>query len=88
MDPVTGVVQVGHGITDCGIPLGDDAYIYATLDEAANAICLDMHRLIGGILEYSNHAAFSMALYSCMRRANFLAGAISPEADEVLLRQD
>jgi hypothetical protein len=62
----------------CGIPTGDDAFIYATLDKAADAICLDIHRLIGDISEHSNHAAFSMANYSCMHRADFLAGVVPP----------
>jgi hypothetical protein len=29
---------VGYGMAVCGIPTGDDAYIYATLDKAADAI--------------------------------------------------
>jgi hypothetical protein len=77
-DPVTGVELVGHGIVECGIPLCDDAFIYATLDKTADSICLEIHRLIKGISEHSNHAAFLMAYYSCMRRADFLAGAIYP----------
>jgi hypothetical protein len=48
------------------------------LDKADVAICDDIHRLIGGISEISSHAVFSMAYYSCMRRAEFLAGAIPP----------
>jgi hypothetical protein len=48
------------------------------LDEAAVAICDDIHHLIAGISEISSHAAISMTYYSCMRRANFLAGAIHP----------
>jgi hypothetical protein len=75
---VTGVVQVGFGVTDCGIPFGDDALFLAALDKAAVAICDDIHRLIEGITELSSHAAFSMAYYSCMHRADFLAGAIPP----------
>jgi hypothetical protein len=75
---MTGVELVGHGIVDCGIPLGDNAFILAMLDKAADSIFLEIHRLIGGISEYSNHAAFSAASYSCMRRADFLAGAIPP----------
>jgi hypothetical protein len=67
---------VGYGVKDCGIPFGDDAFILAMLDNAAVAICLDIHRLIGGISELRSHAAISMANYSCMRRADFLAGAI------------
>jgi hypothetical protein len=63
-------------MTDCGIPTGDDAFIYTTLDKAADAICLDIHRLIEGNSEHSDHAVFSMAYYSCMHRADFLAGAI------------
>jgi hypothetical protein len=46
---VTGIQQVGFGIVDCGIPLGDDAFILASLDESIISICDDMHRLIGGI---------------------------------------
>jgi hypothetical protein len=42
------------------------------------AICDDTHRLIEGISEISSHAAFSMACYSCMRRADFSVGAIPP----------
>jgi hypothetical protein len=61
----------------CGIPMSDDTFIYATLDKTAGAINLKIHRLIGGISEHSNHAAFLMAYYSCMHRAEFLAGAIS-----------
>jgi hypothetical protein len=41
--------------------LGDDAFINATLNKTADAINLDIHRLIEGISEHSNHAAFSMA---------------------------
>jgi hypothetical protein len=37
---------------------------------------LDIYRLILGISEHSNHTAYKMASYSCMRRADFLAGAI------------
>jgi hypothetical protein len=44
--------------------------------EAAVAICDDIHHLVADISEHSSHAAFSMASYSCMRRADFLAGAI------------
>jgi hypothetical protein len=43
------------------------------LREAAVALFDDIHRLIGDISELSSHAAFSMAYYSCMRRADFLA---------------
>jgi hypothetical protein len=74
-DPVTGVQQVGFGIKDCGIPFGDKTFILASLDESAVPICKDIHRLIEGISEISSHAAFSMANYSCMHRANFLAGS-------------
>jgi hypothetical protein len=74
---VTGVQQVGFGNKDCGIPFGNDASILAMLNEAAVAICDDIHRLTTGISEISSHA-FSMANYSSMRRANFLAGAIPP----------
>jgi hypothetical protein len=59
---------VGHGSLNCGIPFG----------KVADANCLDIHRLIGSISEISSHAAYSMAYYSCMRRADFLAGAIPP----------
>jgi hypothetical protein len=62
----------------CGIPMGDDAFIYARLDKTADAINLDIQCLIEGISEHSNHAAFSMAYYCCMHRADFLAGAIPP----------
>jgi hypothetical protein len=48
------------------------------LSKAADAICDDTHRLIAGISELSSHAAFSMAYFFCMRRADFLAGAIPP----------
>jgi hypothetical protein len=48
------------------------------LSKAADAICDDIHRVIAGISELSGHAAFSIAYYSCMRRADFLAGAIPP----------
>jgi hypothetical protein len=37
-DPVTGIQQVGFGIVDCRIPLGDDAFILASLDESAISI--------------------------------------------------
>jgi hypothetical protein len=60
---------VGFRIVNCGIPFGDSTFILASLDEAAVAICDDMHRLVAGISEISSHAAFSMAYYSCMRRA-------------------
>jgi hypothetical protein len=63
-------------------------FILATLDQAADSICLDIHRLTGGISEHSSYAAFLMANYSCMRRADFLAGAIPPRPDEVFLRHD
>jgi hypothetical protein len=76
---VTGIQQVGFGIVDCGIPFGDDAFILASLDESALSICDDMHRLVGGISGLSCHAAFSVAYYSCMHRANFLAGALNAE---------
>jgi hypothetical protein len=74
-DPVTGVQRVGFGIKDCGMPFGDETFILASLDESAISICDDMHRLIGGISELSSHAAFLMANYSCMHRADFLAGS-------------
>jgi hypothetical protein len=48
------------------------------LDESAVTICDDIHHLIAGISEHSSHAAFSMAYYSCMRRAGISAGAIFP----------
>jgi hypothetical protein len=67
---------MGYGVTDCGIPFGDDANIFATLGKVADMNCLDIHRLIGGASELSSHAAFSMAYFSCIRRADFLAGAI------------
>jgi hypothetical protein len=54
------------------------SFIYATLDKADDDICLDIHRLIEGISKHNNHAAFSMAYYSCLNRADFLAGAIYP----------
>jgi hypothetical protein len=76
-DSVTGAQQVGSGIVDCGTPLGDDAFILASLDEPAVTICNDIHRLIGGISELSCHAAFSVAYHSCMQRASNLAGAFN-----------
>jgi hypothetical protein len=60
---------------DCGILFGDDTFILASLGESALTICNDIYRLIGGISEHSNHAAFSMTYYSCMHRADFLAGS-------------
>jgi hypothetical protein len=54
---VTGIQQVGFGIVDCRIPLGDDAFILASLDESAISICDDVHRLIEGISGLSCHAA-------------------------------
>jgi hypothetical protein len=75
---VTGVEQVGLGVMGCGIPFGDDACILAILAKAAVAIYDGIHRLIGGISKLSSYAALSMAYYSCMRRADFLAGAIPP----------
>jgi hypothetical protein len=69
--------------------MGDGAFIYAMLDKTADAINLDIHRLIEGISERSNHAAFSMAYFSCMHSpCGLLSGSGSPEADVVLLRQD
>jgi hypothetical protein len=70
-DPVTGVQQVGFGVKDCGTPLGDNISILASLDESAVTICDYIHHLIEGISEHSSHASFSMAYYSCMRRAGF-----------------
>jgi hypothetical protein len=55
------------------------------LDEDTVTIFDDIHHRIVGISKISSHAAFLMANYSYMHRADFLAGAIS---DEVLLRQD
>jgi hypothetical protein len=78
-NPVTWIQQVGFGIVDCGIPLGDDAFILASLDKSAISICDDMHRLVGGISGLSFHAAFPVAYYSCMNRANFLAGSFDTE---------
>jgi hypothetical protein len=51
-NPVAGVQLVGHGIVYCGISFGDDAFILATLDKAADSICHDIHRLIGGISNF------------------------------------
>jgi hypothetical protein len=78
-DPVTGIQQVGFGIVDCGIPFGDNTFILASLGESAISIRDDMHRLIEGISGLSYHAAFPVAYYSCMNRANFLAGAFDAE---------
>jgi hypothetical protein len=63
----------------CGIPFGDNTFILASLDESAISIRDDMHRLVGGISGLSCHAAFPMAYYSCMHRANFLAGSFDTE---------
>jgi hypothetical protein len=75
--------------------MGDDAFIFATLDNTADAICLDIRRLIDGILEHSNNAAFSMApcflfdgLLLLHAPCGLLSGSVSPEAGEVLLRHD
>jgi hypothetical protein len=73
---VTGVQQVGFGIVDCGISFGDENFILASLDESAVTICDDIHQFVACIPEHSNHAAFSMTYYSCMHRADFIAGAI------------
>jgi hypothetical protein len=70
-DPETGVELVGYGIMDCGIPMGDNAFIYTTLDKAADTICLDIPRLIEDISEHSNHASFSMTFYFCTCRVDF-----------------
>jgi hypothetical protein len=59
-DPVTRVQQVGFGIVDCGIPFGDDTFIFASLEESAVTIYDDIHQLVAGISEHSNHAFFSM----------------------------
>ena len=67
---------MGYGIIDCGIPVGDDPFVLATCSELGDAICEDIERLTKGISEYSCHAAFSMAFYSCMHRADFLVGAL------------
>jgi hypothetical protein len=75
--PSEGGSASGFWRQGCGIPFGDDAFIPATLDEDAVAICDVIHSLIAGISEVSSHAAFSMAYYSGMRRGDFLAGAIS-----------
>jgi hypothetical protein len=73
----------------CGIPIGDDAFIYATLDKVADAVCLDIHCLIESIFEHSKYAAFSMAFFLLLHEpCGILSGSDSPEADEVLLRQD
>jgi hypothetical protein len=72
-----GIQQMGYGINDCGTPLGDDAFILASLDESSISICDDIHRLIGGISGLSFHAAFSVAYHSCMQRASHLAGAFN-----------
>jgi hypothetical protein len=76
---VTGIQQVGFGIVDCWFPFGDDAFILASLDESAISIRDDMHRLIGGISGLSCHAPFPVTYYSCMNRANFLAGSFGTE---------
>jgi hypothetical protein len=47
----------------CGIPMGEDAFIYATLDKTPDSINLDIHRLVGDISEQKSHSAFSMAYY-------------------------
>ena len=31
-DPETGAIQEGYGIIDCGIPVGDDAFVLAACD--------------------------------------------------------
>jgi hypothetical protein len=66
---------VGFGMTDCRISTGDDFFINSTLDEAADATCLDIHRLFKGTSEHSKHAAFLMASFSCMH-ADFSAELI------------
>ena len=58
--------------------MGDDYYILAKLQENAESICEDIHRLISSISSRSNHAAFAMAFYSCQHRADFWAGALPP----------
>jgi hypothetical protein len=60
---------------DCGIPFGDDTFILASLDKAAVTSCNDIHRLVTGISDHRDHAAVSMTYYSCMHRADFLAGS-------------
>jgi hypothetical protein len=77
-DPVTGFQQVDFGVKDCGIPFGDNTFILAMFDEDAVIICDDIRYLNASISEHSNHAAFSMTYYSCMRRGDFLVGAIPP----------
>jgi hypothetical protein len=49
---------VGFGTIVFGIPMSEDAFVYATLDKAADAINLDIHRLIEDASEHNNHAAF------------------------------
>jgi hypothetical protein len=76
--PSDGVQQVGFGIVDCGIPFDDNEFILASLEESAVTICDDINHLVAGISRHSSHADFSMAYYSCMRRADFSAGGIPP----------
>jgi hypothetical protein len=76
------MAQVGFGIKDCGIPFGDITFILASLDESTITICDDIHRLIEVISKFSSHAAFPMTNFSCMHRADFLAGAIATELKE------
>jgi hypothetical protein len=64
---------------DCGIPFGDSTFILASLDESAISIGGDMHRLVGGTSGLSCHAAFPVAYYSCVNRANFLAGSFDTD---------
>jgi hypothetical protein len=82
---MTGVQQVGFGVKDCGIPFGDDAYILAMLNEAAVAICDDIHRLVAGISEISEFFDGQLLTHA---PCGLLSGSDSPEAGEVLLRQD
>jgi hypothetical protein len=78
---------MGRGIMDCRIPTGDDAFIYATLDKTADAINLDINRLIEGISETQQPCSLFDGLLLLHSPCGLLRGSDSPEADEVLLRQ-
>jgi hypothetical protein len=87
-DSVTGAQQVGFGVMDHGIPFGDDAYILASLDEAAVAICDEIHRLIADISENQLPCCLFDGLLLLHVPCGLLSGSNFPEADELLLRQD
>jgi hypothetical protein len=85
---------VAFGLLDRGIPFGDNAFVLAMLSKAADAICDDTHRLIAGISENKQRlgtqqpCCFFDGLLTLFVPCRLLSGSDSPEADEVLLRQD